>query len=225
MKDDLFRKKKHKSTQNTDTSSLVPLPWQRLTACTGKDSIQYYVWPFERMDTQTHPLTKRGSLNSFYRENLGCLKIQTQKKAPESNTHFHHQQGWSILCHGFLWIPQGVKTQTAQNWDPQAQKYSIPQRGQATWPRPLRARIWRLHCSHFWTTEEGREDEYSDPDGLTRSLPLPGEGSCSNCEKDLEIPLHVSGLPNLNINSHHQWMPSTGDIHPHDKRVDRHSGR
>lgn len=96
----------HKRTQNTDTSSSAPYPWQQLTADTVNDSVQYGVWPFERMDTQTHPLTKTGSLHSFNRKNLGCSKIQTRKKGPESNTHFHHQQGRNILCHGFLWIPQ-----------------------------------------------------------------------------------------------------------------------
>ncbi len=56
-------------------------------------------------------------------------------------------------------------------------------------------RICGLHCSHVQTTEEGREDGYGDPNGLTRRLPMPGKGSCSNGEKDQEIPQLILGLP------------------------------
>ena len=40
-----------------------------------------YARPFEKMGTQIHPLTMMGCLHSFYRENLGRSKIQTQKKS------------------------------------------------------------------------------------------------------------------------------------------------
>ncbi len=68
-------------------------------------------------------------------------------------------------------------------------------------------------------TEKDQENEYGNPNGITRRSPMPGEGSCSNCEKDQEIPWLISRLPHLD--SHSEWVPRTGYIHTHDKCIKR----
>ncbi len=67
----------------TDTSSSVRLPWlsgnqvfqehlmNDWLQAQSKIPCSIYVQPFEKMGTQTHPLTTMGCLHSFYRENLG----------------------------------------------------------------------------------------------------------------------------------------------------------
>jgi len=81
------------STENTDTSSLVHLPWlswkqdfqehlmNNWLQAQSKIPCSMYARPFEKMGTQTHPSTTTGCLHSFYSENLGRSKIRIQKKS------------------------------------------------------------------------------------------------------------------------------------------------
>ncbi len=58
-----------------------------------------------------------------------------------------------------------------------------------------------------------------DPNGITRRLPMPGEGSCSNSDKDWEIPWLISGFPHLD--SHSERTPRTSYVHTHDQCIER----
>jgi len=81
------------SPEITDTSSSVRLPWlsgrQDFQEHLMNDWLQaqskipcsMYARPFEKMGTQIHPSTTTGCLHSFYRDNFGRSKIQTQKKS------------------------------------------------------------------------------------------------------------------------------------------------
>jgi hypothetical protein len=60
-----------------------------------------YVQPFEKVGTQTLLMMTTGSLHSFYNENLGCSKIQIQKKSTKK--HYPSQSSVSS------------STETAQN--------------------------------------------------------------------------------------------------------------
>ena len=86
------------SPESINTSSSARLPW-----LSGKQDFQehlmndwlqaqskipcsMYARPFEKMGTQTHPSTTTAFLHSFYSENLGHSKIQTQKKSTKKQS-------------------------------------------------------------------------------------------------------------------------------------------
>jgi hypothetical protein len=198
---------------------------KQLAVDTVKDTVQYVCVTFWENGYPNPSIYNYGQPAFIQQQEFRSFKnTDTEEKHQKSNAHFSHQQAhpprkhqtqmshwWAnncpnFLCHALLWIPQGGKTQTTKNQDPQAEERQFLSRSQTTWPRQQWAWICGLRCYHIRTTEEGWEDNgYSDPNGITRHLPMPSEGSCSNHEKDQEIPRPILS----------QWMDTSNRLRPH----------